>query len=102
MTSMSLDYTLCVVRSFQLYKIVRYWFWDMNWAWLLVFRVRNSGKVWYSHSSEPGSPRRENQKCENGRTRASRSGECISPEREPVRVVWFCLGTSLGRSVLQW
>jgi len=31
MISMSLDYTLCVVRSFQLCEIVRYGFWDMNW-----------------------------------------------------------------------
>jgi len=47
-----LGYTLCVVRSFQLYKIVRYRFWDMNWAWPLVFRVHNSGKVWYSRASQ--------------------------------------------------
>jgi len=35
-------------------------FWDMNLVWFLVFHVRNNENVWYSCSSEQGSPRREN------------------------------------------
>ena len=41
----------------------------------IAFCVRNSENVWFSRPSEPGSPRLENQRCENIGTSTSRSGE---------------------------
>ena len=89
------------IRVVFCFQFAHYGLCDKNWVWFLVFfRVRNSVDVWYTRSSEQGSPRRRYQKCKTVWTRVSRLDECISPRRALISVVCFCLGTSPRRRIL--